>query len=90
MIRLLRILEYTFKDGDVAAANIGHFAIPMNGSHDFGNVQIYSACIIDFSPQDATDVVQDGLRYREIMEAVERSSLASDGFEMIEAAMRGD
>lgn len=52
MIRVTRLMEYTFKDMEEAEANMARWAVPPNGTHNFGqgtkkHLVVRSAIIID-------------------------------------------
>lgn len=58
MIRVTRLLEYEFADNEIAERSMSHWAVPQNGTKNFGTVSnpriVRSATIIDltFEPED--------------------------------------
>lgn len=91
MIRWLRLLEYTFDSPEQAEKHAQCLGVPINGVYKTsisGGIVIRSSTITDFAFDDSDK--EDAIAYRKMMEAANSSSLARDGFEMIEAAMRGD
>lgn len=55
MIRILRLLEYTYEDNERAEEDIGRWQIPAIGTSRHGNMTIRSAIITDFNYQEEAD-----------------------------------
>lgn len=62
MIRVIRLLEYEFADNEVAERSMALWAVPQNGTRNFGTVSnpriVRSATIVDltFEPKESTEV----------------------------------
>lgn len=57
MIRVLRLLEYTFETNEQAEKHMSNFGVPANGTHYIngrdGVLKIRSAIIVDFDAKTA-------------------------------------